>query len=176
MIDSKTRFATLAGLLRSRAGERPEREAFVFLTDGEREGARLTLEELTTTAIVSALAASPPTARREQRTGKLKPLIFDDRNTREGLLGSGIACAPLDSGLLTTYFDAFVRTGFLPPPAELPLCYDPTVDYTRLGNTGLKVSRICLGCMTYGTPQWRGWVLDEEASRPFIRRALELGI
>ena len=50
------------------------------------------------------------------------------------------------------------------------------MDYTRLGKTGLKVSRICLGCMTYGTPQWRDWVLDEEASRPFIRRALELGV
>jgi 1-deoxyxylulose-5-phosphate synthase len=50
------------------------------------------------------------------------------------------------------------------------------MDYTRLGRTGLKVSRICLGCMTYGTPQWRDWVLDEEASRPFLRRALELGI
>ncbi len=58
------------------------------------------------------------TARREQRTGKLKPLIFDDRNTREGLRGSGITCAPLDSALLTTYFDTFVRTGFLPPPAK----------------------------------------------------------
>ena len=50
------------------------------------------------------------------------------------------------------------------------------MDYVRLGRTGLKVSRICLGCMTYGTPQWRDWVLDEEASRPFLRRALELGI
>ncbi|HKI01859.1 MAG TPA: aldo/keto reductase [Thermoanaerobaculia bacterium] len=50
------------------------------------------------------------------------------------------------------------------------------MDYTRLGKTGLKVSRICLGCMTYGTPSWREWVLDEEAGRPFIRRALELGI
>ncbi|MBA1147691.1 aldo/keto reductase [Ectothiorhodospiraceae bacterium WFHF3C12] len=46
----------------------------------------------------------------------------------------------------------------------------------RLGNTGLKVSRLCLGTMTYGTPQWREWVLDEHASRPFIERALELGI
>jgi aryl-alcohol dehydrogenase (NADP+) len=46
----------------------------------------------------------------------------------------------------------------------------------RLGNTGLKVSRICLGTMTYGSPKWRDWVLDEEASRPFIRRALEAGI
>ncbi len=40
----------------------------------------------------------------------------------------------------------------------------------------MKVSRICLGMMTYGTPQWRDWVLDEETSRPFIKRALELGI
>lgn len=46
----------------------------------------------------------------------------------------------------------------------------------RLGKTGLKVSRICLGMMTYGTSKWRDWVLDEEESRPFIRRALELGI
>jgi aryl-alcohol dehydrogenase-like predicted oxidoreductase len=50
------------------------------------------------------------------------------------------------------------------------------VEYVRLGNTGLKVSRICLGTMTYGTPTWRPWVLDEEASRPFIARALDQGI
>jgi aryl-alcohol dehydrogenase (NADP+) len=50
------------------------------------------------------------------------------------------------------------------------------VEYVRLGKTGLKVSRICLGTMTYGTPKWRPWVLDEEASRPFIVRALEQGI
>ncbi|MCG8349726.1 MAG: aldo/keto reductase [Chloroflexales bacterium] len=50
------------------------------------------------------------------------------------------------------------------------------MQYIRLGNTGLQVSRICLGTMTYGTPAWREWVLDEEASRPFIKRALELGI
>ncbi len=48
--------------------------------------------------------------------------------------------------------------------------------YVNLGSTGLKVSRICLGCMTYGSPSWREWVLDEEASRPFIKRAVELGI
>ncbi|HVV26539.1 MAG TPA: aldo/keto reductase [Rhizomicrobium sp.] len=46
----------------------------------------------------------------------------------------------------------------------------------RLGNTGLKVSRICLGTMTYGDPKWRDWVLEEEASQPFFRRALEAGI
>ncbi len=50
------------------------------------------------------------------------------------------------------------------------------MQYTRLGRTGLKVSRICLGMMTYGTPEWRDWVLPEDESRPFIRRALELGI
>ena len=50
------------------------------------------------------------------------------------------------------------------------------MQYVNLGRTGLKVSRICLGMMTYGTPKWRPWVLDEEASRPFIRRALEHGI
>lgn len=48
--------------------------------------------------------------------------------------------------------------------------------YVNLGRTGLKVSRICLGMMSYGTSQWRSWVLDEEPSRPFVRRALDLGI
>ncbi|KAA3660215.1 MAG: aldo/keto reductase [Chloroflexi bacterium] len=48
--------------------------------------------------------------------------------------------------------------------------------YSNLGNTGLTVSRICLGMMTYGTPTWRDWILSEEDSRPFIKRALELGI
>ena len=51
------------------------------------------------------------------------------------------------------------------------------MEYIRLGNTGLKVSRICLGCMSYGEPSERWpWALDEEASRPFIQKALELGI
>ncbi|MEJ2487258.1 MAG: aldo/keto reductase [Anaerolineales bacterium] len=50
------------------------------------------------------------------------------------------------------------------------------MDYMNLGKTGLKVSRICLGMMSYGTSKWRDWVLDEEDSRPFIKRALELGI
>ncbi len=52
------------------------------------------------------------------------------------------------------------------------------MDYTRLGRTGMEVSRICLGCMTYGDPD-RGthaWTLPEEQARPFLQRALELGI
>ena len=50
------------------------------------------------------------------------------------------------------------------------------MEYTNLGSTGVKVSRICLGCMTYGTKKWRQWVLEEEESRPFIKQALEAGI
>lgn len=50
------------------------------------------------------------------------------------------------------------------------------MDYMKLGRSGLKVSRICLGMMSYGTPEWRDWVLDEEDSRPFIQKSLELGI
>lgn len=50
------------------------------------------------------------------------------------------------------------------------------MDYTNLGNTGLKVSRLCLGCMTYGSKKWREWILEEEEGRPFIQRALEAGI
>ncbi|MFJ8079184.1 aldo/keto reductase [Streptomyces sp. NPDC096205] len=52
------------------------------------------------------------------------------------------------------------------------------MQYVKLGSTGLDVSRICLGCMTYGAPD-RGvheWTLDEEASRPLIRQALDAGI
>src|ERR1700722_19850426 len=58
------------------------------------------------------------------------------------------------------------------------------MDYRPLGNTGLSVSRVCLGCMSYGDPaafvegssmRWE-WALKEDASRPFIKRALELGI
>ncbi|HVP67916.1 MAG TPA: aldo/keto reductase [Anaeromyxobacteraceae bacterium] len=57
------------------------------------------------------------------------------------------------------------------------------MDYVNLGRTGLKVSRICLGCMSYGTPASgellggrHAWSLDEEASQPFLRQALDLGI
>ena len=50
------------------------------------------------------------------------------------------------------------------------------MDYVRLGRTGLRVSRIALGCMSYGDPGFHQWTLDEEASRPFFRQAVELGI
>jgi aryl-alcohol dehydrogenase-like predicted oxidoreductase len=57
------------------------------------------------------------------------------------------------------------------------------MDYVNLGKTGLKVSRICLGCMTYGSPAQgelkpgrQAWALDEEQSKPFLHQALELGI
>ena len=71
--------------------------------------------------------------------------------------------------------------GYKPPASRI--CRRVTIEesvmeYVNLGTTGLKVSRICLGCMTYGAPA-RGthpWVLDEEASRPFFKQALEAGI
>jgi aryl-alcohol dehydrogenase-like predicted oxidoreductase len=50
------------------------------------------------------------------------------------------------------------------------------MQYVNLGSTGLKVSRICLGTMTYGSSKWRPWVLDEDASRPLIKQALEGGM
>lgn len=50
------------------------------------------------------------------------------------------------------------------------------MQHTKLGRTGLTVSRIALGCMSYGTSEWRPWVLDEDDARPFYRRAIEAGI
>jgi aryl-alcohol dehydrogenase-like predicted oxidoreductase len=50
------------------------------------------------------------------------------------------------------------------------------MQYTYLGRTGVQVSRLCLGCMSYGDPKWRPWVLDEQAAMPFFRKAIEAGI
>jgi aryl-alcohol dehydrogenase-like predicted oxidoreductase len=50
------------------------------------------------------------------------------------------------------------------------------MDFVQLGRSGLTVSRLALGCMTYGTPAWQPWVLDEQAAQPFFRRAVEAGI
>jgi aryl-alcohol dehydrogenase (NADP+) len=50
------------------------------------------------------------------------------------------------------------------------------MQYTNLGKTGMKVSRLCLGMMSYGSKQWREWVLNEEEAKPFVQRALEAGI
>jgi aryl-alcohol dehydrogenase-like predicted oxidoreductase len=60
----------------------------------------------------------------------------------------------------------------------MPNCTEDEMDYVKLGRTGLDISRLCLGCMTYGVPE-RGqhpWTLNEDASRPLIRQALEAGI
>lgn len=50
------------------------------------------------------------------------------------------------------------------------------MQYTRLGQTGLTVSRLCLGCMSYGDPSWQSWILEEDAAQPFFRTAIEQGI
>ena len=49
------------------------------------------------------------------------------------------------------------------------------MDYVRLGKTGLKVSRLCLGCMTYGAKSWRPWILEMDEARPFFQTAVEKG-
>jgi 1-deoxyxylulose-5-phosphate synthase len=50
------------------------------------------------------------------------------------------------------------------------------MQYTNLGKTGMKVSRLCLGMMSYGARSWREWILSEEDAKPFIKRALDAGI
>src|SRR6202050_1162567 len=50
------------------------------------------------------------------------------------------------------------------------------METVKFGKTGMQVSNVCLGCMTYGSTKWREWVPEEEASRPFIREALEKGV
>ncbi len=50
------------------------------------------------------------------------------------------------------------------------------MEYTTLGETGVTVSRLCLGCMSFGTSEWREWVLEEEESKEIIDRAIDLGI
>ncbi|MGA7195052.1 MAG: aldo/keto reductase [Anaerolineales bacterium] len=50
------------------------------------------------------------------------------------------------------------------------------MEYVKFGKTGIKVSRLCLGMMTYGSKKWREWVLEEEAAKPFVKRALDAGI
>ncbi|MBI2757575.1 MAG: aldo/keto reductase [Chloroflexi bacterium] len=50
------------------------------------------------------------------------------------------------------------------------------MQYVNLGKTGLKVSRLCLGMMTYGSKKWREWILEEEEARPFVKRALDAGV
>ncbi len=63
-----------------------------------------------------------------------------------------------------------MNVGPWPPDTVSPM------DYVNLGETGLRVSRICLGMMSYGTPDWRDWVLDEAASEPIVKAAVEAGI
>jgi len=50
------------------------------------------------------------------------------------------------------------------------------VEYRPLGSTGVRVSPVCLGCMSYGSPEWRPWVLDRDAAAPFFRAAVEAGV
>jgi len=59
---------------------------------------------------------------------------------------------------------------------DLVSCPINNMDFVCLGNSGLKVSRLCLGCMSYGSSKARAWILDEEAALPFYQQAIEAGI
>src|SRR5665213_2056897 len=94
------------------------------------------------------------------------------------------APCPVSSPLFTTLFcvrlydlwhDVWPRSIRIIEPFPSPI-RETSMDYTRFGKTGMKVSKLCLGCMTYGSSKWRDWVLDDEASRPFIKTALEQGV
>ena len=50
------------------------------------------------------------------------------------------------------------------------------MQYKTLGNSGLKVSKVIVGCMTYGSPDWQGWVLPEDQSLPILKHAYDRGI
>jgi aryl-alcohol dehydrogenase (NADP+) len=62
------------------------------------------------------------------------------------------------------------------PEVENIFYWERLMEYRNLGKTGMKVSRLCLGMMTYGSSTWRQWILDEEQAAPFVRRALDAGI
>ncbi len=60
--------------------------------------------------------------------------------------------------------------------ATRPVTQTGSMQYVNLGRSGVKVSRICLGAMSFGSPEWRAWTISEEQSREIVKRALELGI
>src|SRR5690242_11434137 len=62
------------------------------------------------------------------------------------------------------------------PPAGRAVRGEFTMDYVRLGSSGLQVSRICLGMMSYGDPSSRAWMLGEDAAESLVRQAVEAGV
>jgi aryl-alcohol dehydrogenase-like predicted oxidoreductase len=78
--------------------------------------------------------------------------------------------APVASGVSSH------RTPLLPRPTIMSDSAPSIMTTVPLGHTGVKVSPLCLGMMTYGSRKWREWILEEEAARPIVRRAVEAGI
>jgi hypothetical protein len=78
--------------------------------------------------------------------------------------------APVASGVSSH------RTPLLPRPTIMSDSAPAIMTTVPLGHTGVKVSPLCLGMMTYGSRKWREWILEEEAARPIVRRAVEAGI
>ena len=87
----------------------------------------------------------------------------------------------LGHGTVAGWYSSPARPLVRPPPRRVATIYVRRdgigpMEYTTLGETGLEVSRICLGCMSFSTGEWREWVLDEEESHEVIERAIDLGI
>jgi len=62
------------------------------------------------------------------------------------------------------------------PPSQQSCRRLSIMEYTRLGDSGLKISKVILGAMTYGTPDWQAWVLDEEKALPLLQHAYQVGL
>ena len=101
-----------------------------------------------------------------------------------GLLGTfGVAMTvalgpepPLSYSVWPAAAGALLLATLSPPCRPPPAPPGTRMKYTLLGRTGVTVSRLTLGCMSYGTAAWRPWVLDEQAAKPFFRQAVEAGI
>ncbi|KAF9972644.1 hypothetical protein BGZ73_004208 [Actinomortierella ambigua] len=72
--------------------------------------------------------------------------------------------------------EEYLRDTFGVPSVKLTSEDINQMEYVRLGKTGLRVSRICLGCLTFGDPEWNGWAMNEEESIALIKKAYDAGI
>ena len=82
----------------------------------------------------------------------------------------------LDQSLLAASAQRFQLSLMPLPYVHRTTIENGYMEYVRLGHSGLEVSRVCLGCMSFGDPSWQPWIMDEAAAQPFFRRAIELGI
>ena len=139
-------------VLESLVGVRPARRSVAPVDRGVRRASCSTRGLATPRHGARSRGRPPPPRRVARLTGRGDSTLYADG--REGCVWSSYLCAAVSA---------------LSPRR-------PRMQYTTLGHTGLTVSRLCLGCMSYGDPRWRTWVLDEGEAQPFFRLALDSGI